>query len=327
MRSLILLLFLFVSLSICVAPAQSLSGPIEAFTFDAPTQSLRAVNGFPGSATFGPALLSGLDYGSVAPDKNYAIAFKNGHCLFVSGLDSSQLATAMIPGVFGRPDGAVWSSDGSIAILYSRSGNWIQTLADLPKAPHADPHLNLSVLGGSLSAIATDKQGKQFAIATSGPTGGVYLTTPSQHFIPLAKMANPIALSFSDDGASLYALDSGSLKLSVIKLRDWSSRAFSLSELHDPFAIHVGHDAANQPLVYVASRKDRLLGVYNAASEKTLHTIALRFQPTGIDAFGRNSFVVGSRVKSGDPLWLFTTAPRPEVYFVPAATTASGGPQ
>ncbi len=325
MRSLIVL-FLFVSLSICVAPAQSLSGPIEGFTFDAPTHSLRAVNGFPGSATFGPALMSGLDFGSVAPHKNYAIAFKSPHCLLVSDLDG-RLVTAVIPGVFGRPEGAVWSSDGSVAIVYSHSGSWIQTLIDLPKAPHANPHMNLSVVGGTLSAIAADPRGKHFAIAVSGQKGGIYLTTPSQGFIPLSEMAHPIALSFSEDGASLYALDGGALKLSAIKLSDWSSRAFPLAGLHDPFAIQVGHDAENQPLVYVASRKDRLLGVYSPASEKILHSIHLSFQPTGIEDFGRNSFVVASRLKPGDPLWLFATVPHPAVYFVPAAATASGGAQ
>jgi hypothetical protein len=321
MRSLIAL-FLLASLSIGIVPAQSLSGPIEGFTFDAPTQSLRAVNGFPGSATFGPAVLNDVQYGSVAPYKNYAIAFKDGHCWFVSGLDSGRASTAVIPGVLGKPEGTVWSSDGSVAIVYSHSGNWIQTLAGLPRAPRANPHLDLSVLGGSLSAVASDAAGKQIAIAMSGPTGGVYLNTPSADFIPLSRMANPIALSFSDDGANLYALDGAALKLADITLSDWNSRMLSLTGLRDPFAIRVGHDAANRPLVFVASRSDRLLGVYNPASQKILATIRLGFQPTGLQDFGRNSFVIASRTKPGDPLWLFSSAPRPAVYFVPAAPAA-----
>ena len=317
MRSLSLL-FLFVFLFSTGIPAQSLSGPSEGFTFDAPTQSLRAVNGFPGSATFGPALLNDVEYGSVAPTKNYAIAFQDGRCLIVSGLGSGHASTVVIPGVFGKPEGTLWSSESSIATLYSHSGNWIQTVTGLPKAPRANPHLDLSVLGGSLTAVASDADGKQIAIAMSGPTGGVYLNTPTSDFIPLSKMARPIALAFTEDGAGLYALDGAALKLAAITLSDWNSRLLPLTGLRDPFAIRVGHDTANRPLVFVASRRDRLLGVYNPESQKILATIRLGFQPTGLQVFGLTSFVIASRVKSGDPLWLFSTAPRPAVYFVPA---------
>src|SRR5580698_5785930 len=104
--------FLFVStlISASLLPAQtSLSGPVEAITFDAPTRSLRAVNGFPGAASFGPALLDSLDFASVAPHQTYGIVFEGGKCLFVSGLGSKTIATAVIAGVNNRPDGVVWS--------------------------------------------------------------------------------------------------------------------------------------------------------------------------------------------------------------------------
>src|ERR1700683_4865965 len=107
MRSLITFLFasfLFASLA-GIASAQSLRGPVESFMFDAPTGSLRAVKGFPGSATFGPALLSDVEFGSVAPYKNYAIVLKDSHWLFVAGLDSAHVSTSPLPGVFGAPEG------------------------------------------------------------------------------------------------------------------------------------------------------------------------------------------------------------------------------
>jgi hypothetical protein len=64
--------------------------------------------------------------------------------------------------------------------------------------------------------------------------------------------------------------------------------------------------------------------VYNLASQKIETTIRLGFQPTGLQNLGTNSFVIGSRSKLGDPLWLFSTAPRPAVYFVPAAAASKG---
>jgi hypothetical protein len=317
-----LILFLFASLS-SIASAQSLSGPVEGFIFDAPTASLRAVNGIAGSATFGPALVSGVEFGSIAPHKNYAIAFEDGHCLFVSGLGSGHVSAAPLAGVFGQPDGAVWSSDGNVAILYSLSGNWIQTVAGMPKAPRANTYRNLSVLGGSLSAVAADLDGQQIAIAVHGPKGGVYLTKLNQEFIPLAEMANPIALSFSENGANLYVLDGGGLKLAVITISDWTSQVHPLTGLRDPIAILAGHDTANQPVIFVASGTDRVAAVYSLVSQKIETTIRLGFQPTGLQNLGTNSFALGSRSKLGDPLWLFSTAPRPAVYFVPAAAGAA----
>jgi hypothetical protein len=323
MRSLIVL-FLFASVSLGVASAQSLSGPVEGFMFDAPTESLRAVYGFPGSATFGPVLLSDVEYGSVAPNKNYAIAFKDGHCLFVSGLDSARVSTSLLAGVYAQPEGTIWSGDSSVAILYSRSGNWIQTLAGMPKTPRVNTYRNLSVLGGSLEAVSADTDGKQIAVAMHGQKGGVYLSTSNQEFVPLAEMANPIALSFSENGANLYALDGAALKLAAITISNWNSQILSLPELRDPFAILAGYDNANQPVVFVASLKDRLVAVYSPGSQKIERTVRLGFQPSGLQELGRNSFVIGSRAKPQDPLWLFTTAPRPEVYFVPAAPASKG---
>jgi hypothetical protein len=323
MRSLIIL-FLFTSLS-GVISAQSLSGPVESFMFDAPSASLRAVNGFPGSATFGNVILSDLEYASVAPHENYAIGFKDGHCLFISGLDSGRVSTTPLSGVFGQPEGTVWSSDSSVAILYSRSGNWMQTLTGMPKAPHVNAYRSLAALGGSLSAVAADADGKQIAIAMRGTKGGVYLTTSNQEFIPLVEMADPIALSFSENSASLYALDGAALKLAAITIGDWNSQVLPLPGLRDPFAILAGHDAANQPIVVVASLTDRLVGVYNPSSQKIQSILHLGFQPSGLEELGAHSFVIGSRAKASDPLWLFTTAPRPAVYFVPAAPSTSKG--
>jgi hypothetical protein len=138
-------------------------------------------------------------------------------------------------------------------------------------------------------------------------------------------MTNPIALSFSENGANLYALDGAALKLAAITISNWNSQILSLPELRDPFAILAGYDSANQPVVFVASLTDRLIGVYQPESQKIERTLRLGFQPTGLQALGHNSFVIGSRAKVEDPLWLFTTAPRPEVYFVPAVAAASKG--
>ncbi len=334
----------------------SLSGPVQGYTFDLPSQSFRAVIGLPGSASFGSALEIGFDMGWVAPHQNYAIGFRTGNkrrrelpvgrgsnadaaintCFLVTGLDSSPVLTR-ITGLTGQPDAIVWSGDGSVAVVYSRSGAWLQVLSGLPGAPHVGSVVDLSQLGGSLSAVATDQQGKTIALAiqgnlpiqgslaTQGNGGGVFLSSDGQNFSSALSMANPVALTFSGDGASLYILDGGALQLDVFAVNSHSSQNFPLDGLQNPSAIASGRDAQGRPIIYVAGASDQIFQAYDPATQQVLVNLPLYFQPTGIAAFGPNSFVLCSPSKPGDPLWLFASMPQPAVYFVPAAQSGLGG--
>jgi hypothetical protein len=312
-------------LSISLVSAQSLSGPVIGFTFDGPTLAIRAVNGLPGSATLGAAVLSGIEFGSPAPYRTYGVGFKNGQAFLISGLGSSPVSTEPIAGIFGTPEGAVWSADGSHVALFSRSDHWIQTLSGLPSAPVVEPHQDLAPLGGLLCDVAINSAGGQVAIAMCGRQAGVHLSTGGQQFTPLARIENPIALVFSVDGASLYVLDAGARKLAVIQLSDSSVQELTLPELAAPFAIRDGLDASKQPVVYVASRSDRVLGIYSLSAKKMEETFPLNFEPTGFQALGSTTFVIASRVQASDPLWIFSTQPHPAVYFVPAWQAALKG--
>ena len=297
-----------------------LSGPIQGLLFDMPTHSFRSVIGFPGSASIGPSLLDGIDYGSVAPHKDYGIALQGGQLELVSGLNSGQPSTSVIAGFTGQPEAVAWSGDGSLAILYSRTGNWIQMLTGLPDAPNLDAPIEVSQFGGALTSVAADSKGKSIAIGLAGDTGGVYLMTVGQGFIPALQLQNPVALAFSDDDAILYGLDAASLQFSELNTADFTSQAFMLDGLANPISIKPVLDAANRRILCVLSRSDQLLRMYDASSHQFIADIPLDFLPTGIDALGRSSFVVSSRAKQSDPLWLFTSAPQQAVYFVPALT-------
>lgn len=295
-------------------------GPVEGYIFDPPTASLRAVAGFPGAASFGPALLSGLEFGSAAPQQNYAVAFQSGNCVLVNSLDSGTLSTVPIPAATQRPDGIAWSADGSVAVLYSRSASWLQILSLLPGNPTASGYIDLSSLGGSLVSVAVDGKGQQVAIAIGGPAAGLYLMTASESFAPVLQLSNPVALSFSNDSTQLFAIDVASMQLAVVSLASFHSQMAPLDGLADPFALR---EAADQKL-YVASRSDRRLRVYDLSNLQALSDLPLSFAPTGIEQFGPNSFLVGSRTQATDPLWLLTNAAQPAAYFVPAIPQVIG---
>jgi hypothetical protein len=325
MRWTLLLLLGTAAAGAMAAQQASLVGPIEGFTFDAPTASVRAVIGFPGAASFGPALLSSLDSGWVSPGRNFAVVFQGGNCILASHLDSGQISTVPIAGLTGQPEAITWSGDGSVAILYSLGGNWVQTLSGLPDNPIAGALVDVSSLGGSLAAVAADQSGGQIAIGITGTSAGVYLLT--QAFAPLLQLSNPVALAFSHDGGSLFALDTSTMQLSILDLTSFNCQFLALQGLADPFAIRPALDSQNREMVYVASRSDQLLREYDVSGQQVVADLPLYFSPTGVAEFGKNSFLVAARSRASDPLWLLTNLPQPAVYFVPAVPADAGGQQ
>lgn len=227
-----------VSAGYLAAQQGSLTGPVEAYIFDAPTRSLRAVIGLPGAASFGPALRDSLDFASVAPSQSYGIGFQRGRCLLISGLGSS-LATRTLSGVESQPEGIAWSGDGSHAVLYSRAGNWLQTLSGLPGAPAVGARVDGSTLGGALASVAADAQGKHIAAGIAagvgGDTGAVYQSSDGQTFTKLKPDTQPIALSFSSDDLTLYVLDGSVPEVIAVNL---SSSGISD---HSTYGAHASH--------------------------------------------------------------------------------------
>jgi hypothetical protein len=324
-----LILFAIFSSLIGSLPAEQpgLSGPIEGFTFDSPSESFRPVAGFPGSASLGPAIVGGFSRGSVAPRKDFGLAFNDAQSLFVSGLSSISPSISPLPSLILGQEGIVWSGDGSSAVIYSRSGNWIQTLKGFPDAPAPGALTDLSYLGGALSTIAADSTGKQVAIGIAGDSGRVYLTTDGGDPIPILASAKPVAVAFSDDGTALYVLDGATLQLTAVRLTDRITQTLSLDGLADPIAIKPSRDAANRQVLFVAGRDDHLLRTYDASSLQFLTDTQLDFIPTEINDLGRNSFLLAPRPNDKAPLWVFTTTPKQAVYFIPAAPVPVGGPQ
>jgi len=316
------LCFVVIGLSANRLPAQqtTLSGPLEAFTFDQPTRSIRAVIGVPGTATFGPALVDNLDIASVAPGQTYGIVFESGKCLLISGLGAKTISTAAIQGVTRYPDGIAWSTDASLAVVYSRAGNWFQTIAGFPGAPVAGTLVDLSSLGGSISAVSADVSGKQVVIGLSGDKGGVYEASGGWVSL-LAAMASPVSLSFSSDGQTLYALDAATLQITAITLGSHAIQTLPLAGIQNPVAIRSLQDSQNRSVLYVAGGTDRILRVLDVASQQTIADLALNFEPTRIDPLGNNSFVLAPRFEAVKPLWVLSSTPQPAAYFVPAIQT------
>lgn len=316
MRSALLVFFLLIC-SVWLPAQTSVTGPVEALTFDPPTRSVRPVIGFPGAASFGPALLDNLDLASVAPGQSYGLAFEAGKCLFLSGLGAKTAGQIAIENAQAHPQGIVWAAGGSLAILYSTAGSWFQLITGFPATPSAGAVVNVTPLGGSLTAIASDAPGKQIAVAVSGDQGGVYLYSNSQ-FTRVASLSKPASLSFSTDGQTLYALDLAVPEVTAITLASDGFQNFVLPGMSDPIAIQAARDASNRPVLYVAGGSDRSLRILDPSSGQVAADLALQFQPTGMAPFGATSFVLAGRSQAANPLWLLSNSASPAAYFVPA---------
>lgn len=277
-----------------------------------------------GAASLGPALIEGFEYGSVAPRHDHGIAFQDGRCFIVSGLGSDNLSSVDIAAwPHPLPEGVVWSADGSSAILYSQTGNWLQTLRGLPDSATAGPFQDVSLLGGTLSAVAANGRGDSVAIGLAGKAAGVYQLVRGHYFIPLLSMEHPSSLSFSDDGGTLYVLDRAAGRLAALRVKEFTSVAWQLDDLEDPIAVAAARDADGEPVIYVAGGKDQLLLAYDPATHRVRSSTRINARPTTIQMLGQRSFLLSTRAAEQDPLWSFTNERDLAVFFIPAAPLAS----
>jgi sugar lactone lactonase YvrE len=246
------------------------------------------------------------------------LIFHGGECELVSGLGSDKTSTIRVPGSFVLPESVAWSSDGSTAILYSRTGNWIQILSGLPSAVNPAAPLSTAPLGGTLSAVVTDSHGEQIAIGVVGATAGIYQLANGTNFVPLLSFSKPVALGFSDDSGTLYGVDAGNNQLFALTMANLTSQSWPLSGVANPIAIRLAHDASDRAVIYVAGGTDRLIETYDPSTHQLLASAQLNFEPNVIEPLGIKSFVLASRATSDDILWSFRNTPQPTVYFVPA---------
>lgn len=298
------------------AQISGLSGPVQGFTFDPPSRTIRPVIGFLGSASMGPALVPQVDSAFVAPKQNYAIAIRHGQVLFISGLGSPHVSEAGLAGVSAVPEGIVWSDDGSAAVLYSQAAGWIQVYTGFPGSINAGVQISTTSLGGSLSAVAADAHGGRIAIGISGNQSGVFEVAGGQSFSLVLGMAKPIALAYAADDGALFALE-GSLN-QVWEFSATSSSQNWTLDAQDAVAIRPALDAANRKVLYVAGRSSQALLVYDRITHQLNTNVPLSFDPAIIDPFGVNGFLLTHRSGGMDPLWSFTNSGQPTVYFVPA---------
>jgi hypothetical protein len=325
-----LALALTVSASLPAVTGQStatpLVGPTQGFVFDAPSGSLRQVVGSLGSAALGPTLLGGLDFASVAPQGSNGVGCGSSRdsrqCFVISGLGSEQPGQSPVSDV-GSTTGAAWSADGGTVALSSKSEGWVRVLHGLPDALDIQPQWSITSLGGTLTSVAVNANGRHVVLAITGDHAGVYELTESGNFVPVLHATNPVALAFAGNSNTLLAADATDDTISEVDLGSGLTQSWPIQAVQDPIGIQAGRDANGLSVVYVLGHSDQALFAYNAESHLLAGQIPLSFVPTELQPLGGGSYQLTSRVHSDDLLWSFSAGRG--VYFVPV--TPLGSPE
>ncbi len=306
--------------SLTTAGAQpAMQGPIPGLVFS--SGSIRPLLGIPGSASPGPALLTGLRWASIAPGGHWALISRSGRPAAACHFSDAGCSESSPADLLAAIDSAVWSSDGAYALLRSSMSNQVQRLRFSESEASADAPVSLSGWG-EVTAMAIDRSGDQMAIGVSGMNAGLYLLKPGQSPELLASMARPAAAAFDATGKALFAVD-----LEAQRILEFDSGAgpvefaplSSSDELTpDPVGLAV---SGNGRYLLVADAANRAIRVYDRDLRSLANTLPLDFAPSRMDALSSGPTFLLNGSRANEWLMLLDAADIPRVYFVPAART------
>jgi hypothetical protein len=312
--------FFFALLAAPITPAAAQSvgvqGPVAGPVFI--SQTVRPLLGAPGAATAGPALMTGVQWASIAPGGNWGLITQRGRSARVytlSGAAPSQVATdGLIDGI----DDVVWSRDGSYALAYSSQSAQMQRLQFSGSAASADAPLSLSSFG-AVTTLAINPSGSQMAFGASG--GGLYLVQAGQSPIRLSAMAQPAAAAFDGTGAILYAIDLATLRILEFNSGsgpiDFASLPESGAGAEAPNPIGLAVSGDSRYLLFADAASSSIC-VYDRTSQDLVNTIPLDFTPSRLEALSATPAFLLNGDRSNEWLMILDAATSPRVYFVPA---------
>jgi len=281
------------------------AGVISGFVFDARAGVLRPIYGVPGAAYVGEALLEGVTWASVAPDGRAALVSREGVLAAVTDLVSFQPAWRAVENVAIKPDRAVWSEDGSFALIYSSGAG----AAQLIRTSQGDWAAGeLLPLGTELGALAVDPQGGVIA----GLAEGLYLFAPGQAPVVLARLPRATALAIWRGRVFAAGADG-----ELVEIQDyaWQPKALSWGTVGDVAGLAVASDGRS---LFLARPEERVIEVYDLASRTSSLRLPVEAEPAGLEQLTSGGiWLITSPARPSEPLYVLKTSEQPGVWFVP----------
>ncbi len=298
------LLWLVLAVSAAAQPLL-LEGPLTGYLFDARTGSIRPIVGLPGAAYVGDALAGGLEWADIAPAGGVALARKDGVLYAVRGLGRPDPVWNPIENASITPDRAAWSPDAAMALIYCSTSGQAQLVRNLLTAPAAG---KTWALGPGAGVLALDSEARIVA----GFDDGLYLLNAEAASSLLAPLARPRAVLIA--GSRLLAAGQGG---EILEIEDYAGhpKAMALGEIPEPVGLALASDGRT---LYVASRSERAILIYDLASRTPMARLALDAEPMTLSPLAAASaFLVRQPVEDSEPLLVLKVAPEPGIWFVP----------
>jgi hypothetical protein len=291
-------------------------GPILGFVYIDGSRTIRPLLGIPGAARMGAPIIGNIDFASIAPNSNSALITKAGQSSFIRGLAELTPVSSSVNGLIDAVDRVVWNRDGSVALLYSSSGNQLQRIQVSATGASPDPPMDLSPWG-TLTALTIDPAGRHIAFGVAG--SGLYFFTAGQSPALLSSMAQPSVAAFDGTGQHLYAVDLAQQQIFEFDSATNTLAFAALSQPNAPAVTPIGLAVSGDGrYLLLADSAAQAVRVYDTVSASVAATIPLDFPPSRFEAL---SPVPTFLLNGGNPTeWLMLLNARqlPGLSFVPA---------
>lgn len=321
-RTLFLALFVSVLLPLM---AQTLSGPVAGYVFDAEQRSIRAVLGVAGSAYAGPALVGGLDQAAVSPDGKMALVAREGGLYLMRNLGAEMPEPQLLVENTSSMDEIVWNADSSAAVLYSSAAHAMRLVSDLGGTPRVDDAVDVAALGTRLSSLTL--AGKSILAGFEDGEGAAFYLVPGDGATPrlLLRLAAARAATLARNGADAFVADGVSGE--ILEIRNFAGEFEVLSfsaagSVESPVGLAVSRDGNT---LYAASATTREVLTFSLTNREPIGRMPLDFEPSFLKPLaGGSLFVMNSAARGSRPLLVLDTGQSPGVYFVPINDNPGG---
>jgi hypothetical protein len=299
------------------AQQASIDGPSSGFFFDQLSGSIRRIIGVPGSAVFGPAVVDGVSFASIAPAGKLALIRRPAEgfsLLRLSGPVSIEPLADLADG-----DLVIWAQDASAAVLYSKAAGQFQRIRLLSARAEADQAQEAQLPAGEITALAIDSGAKNIVVGIRSPeVGGVYLLQPSRPALRVAALDDPAAMVFDASGRRLFVADRQSHR--IVELRNFgpAPEVVQISQEPERALVSMALSTDGRQLFVTASEPNTLL-VFDTDSQQKLTEISLMMEPLELSGLAEKAiFLLRTRTQTEEPLWILDTRRlQASVYFVP----------
>jgi sugar lactone lactonase YvrE len=290
--------------------------PLRAgYLHDAMARSIRSIQGLPGGATIGAAVLADVDMAWLAPAGKWGVATRQGRTL-VFQLENAGATEMEVSEALDGVDSAAWSADGSKAVLYSAASRRLQLVRFAGSGPGFGGPIETGFLEGAVSSLAVSGSGKIALAVREGASHGVYVVDQETTPVLLSALEDPRFLAFSSGGDTLYVAEAtGDSLLEFAGLAPGAARRLAL-ELPDPIGIALSADGRS---LYAGSGSGRKLYRYDIAADRITAETGLEQQPAVLERLpGGALFLLNRPQRQNGPVIVLDTMNDPAVYFIPA---------